>query len=153
MLPGYRNEHLRNYKEIVEKFKNTNMQRYGFVCTLNRPSVKKMIRKNKESKFEWIPLAMYDDFKLYKYWVWKFTNKQDLGSMSNYNMRGRADINRNAYHVDHKYSIFQGFKDNIPPFIIGSIVNLEMLHHTVNTSKGAKCSIKKEELLSSFYND
>ncbi len=41
MLPEYRNDHLRNYKEIVEKFKNTNMQRYGFVCTLNRPSIKK----------------------------------------------------------------------------------------------------------------
>lgn len=153
MLPEYRNDHLRNYKEIVEKFKATNMAKYGYVCTLNRPCVQEYIRKNKEASFQWIPLEDYEDFKLYRYWVWKFTNKQNLHRILNYNMRGRSDINENAHHLDHKYSMFQGFKDCILPFIIGSEYNLEMLHYTANISKGIKCSIRKEELFSSFYND
>lgn len=153
MLPEYRNDHLRNYSEIVNKFKETNLRKYGYMCTLNIPETRATIRKNKELNYEWIPLNQYEYFKLYKYWVWKYTNKQDFNKIENYNLRGRNDIVENAHHIDHKYSIFQGFVDNIPPYIIGNICNLEMLYYKNNISKGKKCSITKEELISSFYND
>lgn len=54
------------------------------------------------------------------------------------------------YHLDHKYSIYQGFVDDIDPKIIGSIYNLEMLPFDKNISKGCKCSITKEELISEY---
>ena len=58
--------------------------------------------------------------------------------------------NSGEYHIDHRYSIFQGFKDKIPSEIIGSIFNLEMIESRVNISKNIQCSITKEELYSLY---
>jgi hypothetical protein len=51
------------------------------------------------------------------------------------------------YHLDHKYSIYEGFKNNISPKIIGGVENLEIIPESDNLSKGKKCSITIEELL------
>ena len=57
-----------------------------------------------------------------------------------------------GYHLDHKYSIAQGFRDNIPSYIIGSYVNLQMLLGSDNCSKNDKCSITKGELFYEYFN-
>jgi hypothetical protein len=57
---------------------------------------------------------------------------------------------RNKYHLDHKYSIVEGFKNNIDPKIIGSKFNLTMISEHDNCSKQDKCSITKEELISEY---
>lgn len=54
------------------------------------------------------------------------------------------------YQLDHKFSILQGFKNNISPKIISSYVNLEMLTAYENESKQDKCSITKEQLLEMY---
>ena len=55
---------------------------------------------------------------------------------------------KDAWHIDHKYSIQMGFKENISPLLIGDINNLEMIPWRENISKNSKCSITKEELFS-----
>ena len=52
------------------------------------------------------------------------------------------------YHIDHKYSIVEGFKNNINVKIISSKENLEMLTSKDNLVKQGKCSITLDELLS-----
>jgi hypothetical protein len=52
--------------------------------------------------------------------------------------------------LDHKYSKKQGFLDEIPTRIIGSLVNLELISQSENCSKKCKCSITKEELLTNY---
>lgn len=54
------------------------------------------------------------------------------------------------YQLDHKFSILQGFKNNISPEIISSYVNLEMLTAYENKSKQDKCSITKEQLMEMY---
>ena len=54
------------------------------------------------------------------------------------------------WHLDHKYSKIQGFKNNILPYIIGSVVNLEIIHKSINCSKRGDCSITKDELFSTI---
>ena len=44
---------------------------------------------------------------------------------------------KGSYAIDHKISIYFGFKHNIPFDIIGNIDNLQMLPHSVNSSKGS----------------
>lgn len=58
--------------------------------------------------------------------------------------------NRYDYQLDHKFSILQGFKNNISPEIISSYVNLEMLPAYENESKQDKCSITKEQLMEMY---
>jgi hypothetical protein len=52
-----------------------------------------------------------------------------------------------AYHIDHKYSILNGYKNKISPMVIGHLRNLEMIPWKENVSKHSRCSISIEKLL------
>lgn len=72
-------------------------------------------------------------FKEYKKKVWKLTeiNCKNLEGIKN---RGwRKD------HIDHKFSIWQGFKDGKSVDEIASLENLRMLNYKENMAKGIKC--------------
>jgi hypothetical protein len=57
------------------------------------------------------------------------------------------------WHIDHKFSISEGYKNNIDPAIIGHVSNLRMLdRHTNCVIKNSKCSITLIELLTAFAN-
>jgi len=78
--------------------------------------------------------------------VYNITHKsiQKHGNkIKNLKLRGRE----HGYDLDHKYSIFDGFKNNINPKIIGHWKNLEILKDNENRSKGKNSSINLNELL------
>ena len=52
----------------------------------------------------------------------------------------------NNEHIDHKYSIFDGFNNNIPVGIIASIENLQIISSIENLNKGESSIISKNEL-------
>lgn len=52
-----------------------------------------------------------------------------------------------SYHLDHKYSIKQGFLNNLPIEIITHPCNLHLIEHKENLKKQDNCWITKEELL------
>lgn len=85
-------------------------------------------------------------YKKYVSDVKKVTNKQKITKLLNYDKRGISGIN-GVYHLDHKYSIIEGFKNNVDSDIIGNINNLEFIPWRDNIIKGSKCSITLEELL------
>jgi len=60
------------------------------------------------------------------------------------------ELGRGKYHIDHKYSKMEGFKQNIDPKIIGSKHNIEIITESDNCSKQDKCSITKEELFNEY---
>jgi hypothetical protein len=53
-----------------------------------------------------------------------------------------------AYHIDHIYSIMNGYKNNVSPLIIGGISNLQILPWKENLSKHSRSSMSIEKLLS-----
>lgn len=57
-----------------------------------------------------------------------------------------------ANHLDHIYSISQGFKNRINPFWIAHPSNLQMLKAKENKKKNAKCGHTIEELLEKIQN-
>lgn len=57
----------------------------------------------------------------------------------------------NELHLDHIYSINEGFKNNIPPEIIGHWTNLRLIPKIENSSKGSKCHKTKEQLYEDYY--
>ena len=75
----------------------------------------------------------------------KFTKKTIRNAkLANLDKRGRG---KGQYHFDHMVSKLEGFKNHIPPFIIGSIHNLQMIKAEDNASKQSKCSIELPNLL------
>ena len=91
------------------------------------------------------------EFKKYFNGVRCETKKQPLNQLENYEKRGKTGV-VDAYHLDHKYSIYFGFKNNIPTQIIGNICNLEMIPWKENVTKNLQCSITLDELLKNYNN-
>lgn len=54
------------------------------------------------------------------------------------------------YHLDHIFSVYEGFEQNIPPEIIGHWTNLQMLEHEKNESKWKECWKTKEQLYEDY---
>lgn len=91
----------------------------------------------------------YTDLVRYRKMVGKCTNMQEIENLKNFKKRGRTEV-KGSYQLDHMFSIVEGFKQNIAPYIIGNICNLEMIPSLENDSKKAKCSISKEDLFEKF---
>jgi hypothetical protein len=86
-------------------------------------------RKANEKKRK-IPIDMLSDFDLYSNIVKKITNISIRSNkLKNIELRSRE------YHLDHIISKEYGFINNIPPYIIGSIFNLSVIHASINCSK------------------
>jgi len=135
-----------NFKNVLKtKRVKTFVKKFGVDHPMKSEKIKKRLRKYFEETGYWLPLEKMDEFSKYYYDVWKFTNKNDLTQLKNFEKRGKYN-----YHLDHKYSIFMGFKNNILAEIIGNIANLEMIPWRENLSKNKKCSISKEELFEKF---
>ena len=124
---------------------------YSKMCSIRNytKSYREKMRKTMELKNKWTPLKYVKDYTIYKNRVWSVTRKQNLKELENFDKRGT--VRAGGHHIDHMYSMYQGFKNNIPPYILGSIVNLEMVFGTDNISKGAKCSIELNELYFKFF--
>jgi len=101
-------------------------------------------RETNENNGNWITEDQVENFKDYAKLVWRYTRANDLSVLENIENRGTKTTD---YHLDHRYSIFQGFRDDVPAKIIGSIDNLEMLQSGQNLSKNKKCSITLKELV------
>ena len=90
-----------------------------------------------------------DEFDKYCREAWRQTKisiKNFPDRIKSLHLRGT----RNGYTLDHKFSVFKGFKQNIDPRIVGHYMNLEVIPSLINCNKRTKCSITIEELLQSI---
>jgi hypothetical protein len=74
------------------------------------------------------------EYKKYKREVLYWTNQQDINNLPNIDKRGKCGI-PNAYQLDHKMEIAEGFYNKINPKIIGDISNLQMIPWEENLKK------------------
>ena len=74
------------------------------------------------------------DWEKYKVDVRRITETQPIQLLENYDKRGVCG-QEGAYQLDHIYSIFKGFKNQVPPSIVGHIDNLQMITWEENNKK------------------
>jgi len=89
--------------------------------------------------------AQRNEFYRYKSVVTYVTEQHRLAITSGYKT-GLAGV-EGAHHIDHIFSIMQGYKNRVSPLLIGSIHNLQMLPWKENISKHSACSITIDLLL------
>jgi len=176
-LEKYGVENHTQNKEIKEKIKKTNLDKYGVYTLfllkdfreesmMNKygvpyasqlESVKKKIKETRSSKdfiYKMIEKGYFlDPQKLSEKELYYHLVKQETkNSLKNYgeNVFGKNwqdTIGRKENHIDHIYSINEGFKNCILPHIIGSINNLRIIPFINNCIKQNRCDITLEELL------
>jgi hypothetical protein len=168
LLLRYGVDHIWKCKDAINKCKikriETLLLRYGVDHIWKLTSViesnKIKNRRTREKNGIWKSLDELTEAEIYYYHVWKFTHinikkygKQYFNKTPQDIIDDNKKIKEIKYKItiDHKYSIIQGFKNKIPAYLIGSILNLELLTMSENSKKATKCSITKEELYSSYY--
>jgi hypothetical protein len=87
----------------------------------------------------------------YEFFVYKKEVQKETKKTLKLNKKTFTKKNEN-YSLDHKYSIFWGFYNDVPPKIIGSIHNLEYIPKTENNKKQSKCSIDLKTLIERYEN-
>lgn len=106
-------------------------------------------RLKMESTGTWEPLTNKTDYEKYVRMVSKVTSKQPIHLLKDYELR--MEFGGHAYNIDHNFSVSNGFRCSIPPYIIGHICNLQILTKEDNVRKNFKCWISKEELFNRFF--
>lgn len=118
--------------------------------TRGLPEVISQWRQTGELNGKFTPLEQKSEWERYNHLVWYYTNKNNLTEMEGYKFRGRVDIDKNAYHLDHIVSITEGFNNNIAPEIIGSRHNLRFIPAKENMKKKQKSDMTIKQLLQLF---
>ena len=65
---------------------------------------------------------------------------------------GLKELDSKNYHIDHIYSISDGFLNNIEPKVIASINNLRVIDKKENLKKGKKSNLTIEKLMDMYNN-
>lgn len=136
-------------EEILKRHK-TNLERYGNIHPTKTPKFRKHASdvriRNGATPKDLRPLR-----QLYHEAVKRITkdNWNEHFDKINPERINRAGL---EFHLDHIYSIQQGFLDNIPPYIIGHWTNLRMLSSSENSSKGMRCDKTKDQLFEDYFN-
>ena len=135
-------------QEIKDKIEETNLKKYGVKYF---SQTKKCIEKIKTTKIKngsQLPDEFKTPYQLYESKVACFTYASKTKLFKNWNGFDYYDNeyikdnfkldSENAVYptIDHKISIFHGFKNNISAEIIGSIDNLCITKRSINSSKG-----------------
>jgi len=116
--------------------------RYGF-------GDKKSFKKKMIDNGYWVSENSKTEFNLYRDSVRAITETNYqywFKEILNAHLRSRT------MHLDHKYSIFEGFIHDIDPHIIGHYKNLEIINHSINESKNIKSSISLSKLVEDILN-
>lgn len=131
-----------------EKAKQTCIKKYGVP---NGSQTKESRDKVSEARIRngATPKHLRSLRRLYYDAVWKITEESWKNHFDEINPER---LNRTYNALDHIYSIQQGFRESIPPYIIGHYTNLRVISLSENGIKGMRCDKTKEELFVDFYN-
>lgn len=105
-----------------------------FKDNINEEHIKQM-RATKAGFSTWEEyVEKYPKKQFYKREVWKYTYRNNLESLPNFDKRGRNGV-QGAYQIDHIVSINEGWKGGIPAKEIGKMENLQMITWEENRKK------------------
>jgi hypothetical protein len=136
--------------EIIHKIKTIIETKYGVTNSFlinNEENVKKQ-RNTKILRGLIIPDEFLSDFKKYSKSVRNLTRKNYLkyNEFINPENLKRVTNGNDGYQLDHKFSVFEGFINNIEVDIISHPSNLELILWSDNIRKSRHSSILIEDL-------
>lgn len=149
-LSAYGTDNPRKASEIKEKIKSVLQNRYG-VSNASLVDSDSRVAKIQKTKIErgWIiPDELLSDYQLYRKAVRRLTEKtyKEYKDTINPARLERVTNGKNGYQLDHKYSVLEGFLNDVDPKLISHRYNLQMLPWNENRQKSKKCSITLEQL-------
>ena len=121
--------------EAIERKEQTKAMLLKTACT------PEAVNKMKETKRKKSGLLTPEDAKNYRHYARAIRERAQMWATDN-----GYKLGQQTYHVDHKLSILDAWKLNLPAEIVNHPVNLQVIEAKRNTSKGSKSSITVEQL-------
>ncbi len=137
----------------IEHWKNINYRKLVSIGIKKSktPEKIKLWQQKMERLGYFTPIELKSEWEQYQQLVNYYTRKNNLELLTNSEYRGRVDLNKDAYHLDHIYSTINGFIHEVLPEIIGSIYNLRFIPAKENVEKNTKNHITLKELKRLYY--
>lgn len=136
----------RDYEASLEAARKTWMKKYGVDNPSKHLSIRQKLSKSALRRYSDIDRTLAEE---YYNAVRLITNKNWYEHFHKLNGAGPNKRSRDL-HLDHIYSIAEGFKNDVPPEIIGHWTNLRLLPKIENSSKGSVCHKTIEELFEDY---
>lgn len=141
--PMFIHENKQKFINVVTSFEYR--EKMSFIC--NNNEFKERIREIRVRNGSLIVSEKINEFRKYHTKVFFYTRKTIRKYIGLINPDNKLiGIKEGLYNVDHIYSIFDGFNNNINPEIIGSYINLQVILWKDNLKKQRKSWMTKEEL-------
>lgn len=131
-----------------KKHSMTTKQKLSEIAIKRNPNCYLKASQTKVSRGISVPPETQTEWEIYRKKVRNYTYKSWKYHYDIINPLGL--VRGKDYELDHKFSITEGFKQNIDPTIIGHYCNLILLPKSENRSKRINCSITLEELIKNY---
>ena len=137
---------------VKQKKKDSALKKYGVDNVSKAVSVKAIIGKKAVDRWEKEYAKLGSAFplpvKAYQKLVSRFT---ELSYRTHKDLIDPTNVRSNDWHLDHKFSIYEGYRHGVPPEIIGHHANLCILDSVSNSAiKNKKCSITLSQLFENY---
>jgi deoxyribodipyrimidine photolyase len=155
----------RGYAQEIAKIKVSEFQNFSSItyimykhkCNEEEAQIIQKEIKDKElvtkkNKGIAVDISQQSDFANYRKLVDKETEKNYKIYKNFINPNG-YNRGKNAFHLDHIYSVLHGYLNNVDYKIIASPYNLRMVLYSANLSKNSKSDISLEMLLEEIKNN
>ena len=153
------------YQLLTKKYKN-NLQKLEYICSKghkgsitwgswsggHRCAECYFVNNSGTNSCHWknYTKAEIKQFKEYRKNVTQITD-QNLKMYYNYINPKNLPRGHNKYHVDHIFTVIDGFNNKILPEVLASPINLQMLPAKENISKHGRSDMSKEILYELYY--
>lgn len=138
-------ERNRDYTSSLEAARKTWMEKYGVDNPSKIPAIQQKLSELAIKRYSYIDRPALEKYYLEVINITKQSWKSKFKEINPNNLQ-----RSNQLHLDHIYSISEGFKNNIPAEVIGHWTNLRLIPKIENSSKGAKCHKTVEELFEDY---
>lgn len=139
--PQYIKTHSERIKTHWQRPESTDRKLKTKATLLRTACTPESVKKMKDTKRKKSGLLTPEDAKNFRHYARAIRQRAQLWATDN-----GYKLGHQTYHVDHKLSILDAWKLNLPAEIVNHPANLQVIEARRNTSKGSKSSITVEQL-------
>jgi len=141
---------LEQSKARYEKIREATLEKYGVHSTLLLPEVREKQYQTRVKNGTYTPKHLKKPRQNYYEAVQRLTK---ISWLEHFDKINPKRLDRSKWDLDHVFSIQEGFRQGIPPYIIAHWTNLRMLEPSVNYSKGMRCDKTRDELFEDVFRE
>ena len=149
MMKRYGVEHALRSEHIRKKARKTTLRNHGVTNPSKSPTLMKKMKETRLSRGSYRSPEEIPDMECYYLQVALYTEESWKCHYNKINPKG-LPRGKNQYHLDHIFSRIDGYRNNIPPEIIGHWSNLQMLDYRANAKKNRNSSISVDLLIERY---